>query len=948
MKFIERPLALLLALTICSPLVAMAQPQTPDTTWTQETSGNAAWTAETDGNAGLTQETGGNAALASATDGNAIPLEDPDSSTEATVDTVNPVLTEDPTLNEAPVTEERVAIGTVTGFAPLENNFLALTERISLEEVLSYMPDTLSVYLDGSKETVDIPVTWHCLDDYSNSTDFYFQFSPQWDTALYPLAQGLDVTLDAPYMAVFIDRPMVTRSAASVKQDIYDYVTEEMGLNSAAACGILANAYAESSFNTTAQSNASTGAISYGLFQWTGSRFTNLKNWCKSKGLDYTTAKGQMGFLEYELTNSYSSVLSYLRKCANTAQGAYNAGYYFCYHFEKPSKTEERSVTRGNLAKNTYWPEFGGKLSSTPVLSGASTPPASFKQGTGISVYGTISCSKTLTKVTAGVYNASGSLVTGKSVAPKTTVYNLSALDSSVKFSALSPGSYTYKVTATTSSGTYTLLKSSFKVTAAVSKPAQVTGLKTSKAAQNQLTIVWNKVSGATGYEVYYCRTFDGSYQLLRTVTSPTYTTGTALTPGRGYYYKVRAVNKAGKGAYSSRLSTQTALAKSTTATTTSNLYLRAHAGTGYDSLLLLPKNAKLTVVCKTWDKSGTVWYKVKYTKSGKTYTGYCHSKWLKISTGTATTAAKPAQVTGLKASKVAQHQLTIAWNKVSGATGYEVYYCRTFDGSYQLLRTVTSPTYTTGTGLTAGRGYYYKVRAVNKSGKGAYSSRLSTQTALAKSTTATTTSILHLRAHAGTSYASQLLLPKNAKLTVVCKTWDKSGTVWYKVKYTKSGKTYTGYCHSKWLKISTGSTSSSSASGAKMAITTAWVNLRQKATTASKVLAVVPRYTTLTSAGTSGNWYKANYTTGGKTYTGYLYKDYVTVGTRAKVTKNTYVYKKTNTASNKNKTLTAGTAIVTFGSTKDSSGTVWYKVKCTKNGVCYSGYCKASLLRFC
>lgn len=937
MKLIERPLALILALTLCSPLAALALTQDP-----------SADAGETNGNAAIT-ETAGNAALAAATDGNAIPMEDSNGLEDPDSSTVTP---EDAILNAAPVGEEPAAIGTVTGFAPLENNFLALTERIPLEEVVSYMPGTLSVYLDDSKETVDIPVTWYCLDDYETSTDFYFQFSPQWDTDLYPLAQGLDVTRDAPYMAVFMDHPMVTRSAASVKQDIYDYLTGEMGLNTAAACGVLANAYAESSFNETAQSNASTGAISYGLFQWTGSRFTNLKNWCKSKGLNYTTAKGQMAFLEYELTNSYSSVLSYLRKCTNNAQGAYNAGYYFCYHFEKPSKTEERSVTRGNLAKNTYWPEFGGSVSSTPVISGASTPPDSFKQGTGISVYGTISCSKALTKVTAGVYNTSGSLVTGKSVAPKTTTYNLSALDNYVKFSALSPGSYTYKVTASTSSGSYTLLKSSFKVTSATSKPAQVTGLKTSKASTNQLTIVWNKVSGATGYEVYYCRTFDGSYQLLRTVTSPTYTTGTGLTAGRGYYYKVRAVNKSGKGAYSSRLSTQTALAKKTTATTTSALHLRAHAGTSYDSTLLLPKNAKLTVVCKTWDKSGTVWYKVQYTKSGKTYTGYCHSKWLKVTTTAATAAAatKLAQVTGLKASKVAQHQLTIAWNKVSGATGYEVYYCRTFDGSYQLLRTVTSPTYTTGTGLTAGRGYYYKVRAVNKSGKGAYSSRLSTQTALAKSTTATTTSILYLRSHAGTSYDSLLLLPKKAKLTVVCKTWDKSGTVWYKVKYTKSGKTYTGYCHSTWLKISTSgssSSSASSASAAKLAITTAWVNLRQKASSASKVLTVVPRYTTLTSSGNSGNWYKAKYTSGSKSYTGYLYKDYVKVGTRVKVTKNTYIYKKTSTASNKNKTLTAGSTIVAFDSTKDSSGTRWYQVKCTKNGNCYSGYCKASLLNF-
>ena len=53
----------------------------------------------------------------------------------------------------------------------------------------------------------------------------------------------------------------------------------------------------------------------------------------------------------------------------NTADGAYDAGWYWCYNFEVPANRETVSVTRGNLAKNTYWEQYGTETLTAPELT---------------------------------------------------------------------------------------------------------------------------------------------------------------------------------------------------------------------------------------------------------------------------------------------------------------------------------------------------------------------------------------------------------------------------------------------------------------------------------------------------------------------------------------------------------------------------------------------------
>lgn len=141
----------------------------------------------------------------------------------------------------------------------------------------------------------------------------------------------------------------------SNEQLCYMFATKVMGYNSAAACGLLANIKAESGFSTNA--NGDSGR-SYGICQWFSSRKTRLLNWCAGKGMDPSTLAAQLYFLKYELETYYPSVNKYMKNVENSAQGAYDAARYFCIHFEAPANKESKGNSRGNTAKNTYYPKY--------------------------------------------------------------------------------------------------------------------------------------------------------------------------------------------------------------------------------------------------------------------------------------------------------------------------------------------------------------------------------------------------------------------------------------------------------------------------------------------------------------------------------------------------------------------------------------------------------------
>ena len=141
----------------------------------------------------------------------------------------------------------------------------------------------------------------------------------------------------------------------SNEQLCFAYATKVMGYNTAAAAGLLANISAESGFRPG--TNGDSGR-SYGICQWFSSRKTRLINYCEDKGLDYTTLYAQLRFLDYELERYYPAVDRYMKNVDNSADGAYDAAYYFCYNFEAPANRTGQSTSRAKAAQNIFYPRY--------------------------------------------------------------------------------------------------------------------------------------------------------------------------------------------------------------------------------------------------------------------------------------------------------------------------------------------------------------------------------------------------------------------------------------------------------------------------------------------------------------------------------------------------------------------------------------------------------------
>lgn len=165
-------------------------------------------------------------------------------------------------------------------------------------------------------------------------------------------------------------------SANQNKETIYRFLRNDLGLNVAAACGILANIYYESTFSPTAHNkNDTAGTESYGICQWNsgeaaGKRYQALINWCNSKGYNYTTLNAQLLFMKNELETQSWLKYSYLKNSIpNTSQGAYEAASVWAKFYEgcAASEYEKRMV----LARDIYWKEYSGETpsasTSTPI-----------------------------------------------------------------------------------------------------------------------------------------------------------------------------------------------------------------------------------------------------------------------------------------------------------------------------------------------------------------------------------------------------------------------------------------------------------------------------------------------------------------------------------------------------------------------------------------------------
>lgn len=180
------------------------------------------------------------------------------------------------------------------------------------------------------------------------------------------------------------------------------------------------------------------------------------------------------------------------------------------------------------------------------------------------------------------------------------------------------------------------------------------------------------------------------------------------------------------------------------------------------------------------------------------------------------------------------------------------------------------------------------KVNGKNKTGyiSSSYVKQKSKPTGYINSKVTTT---LNVRKKAKSSAKVLMKIPAGTKVSVRGIKYAQK-KYWYKVKVTYKNKTKTGYVDSAYVDIknninntkpsdsTTNSTDDKSVLGYVNEKVTTTLNVRNAATTQSKVLVAIPRNTEVTILGTSGDWYNIKVTYNKKTYTGYAAKTYITI----------------------------------------------------------------------
>nr|MDE6150322.1 fibronectin type III domain-containing protein [Ruminococcus sp.] len=132
----------------------------------------------------------------------------------------------------------------------------------------------------------------------------------------------------------------------------------------------------------------------------------------------------------------------------------------------------------------------------------------------------------------------------------------------SYTFSKLKAGTtYKFTVRAYRTEGGKTYLSPKYSTFTTSTNPATVNFKVT--AGSKKATVKWSKVTGATGYKVYYKTSKNGSWKCLKTTNNKTTSyTKTGLTKGKTYYFTVKAYRTVSGKTYNGSYATKSVKVK--------------------------------------------------------------------------------------------------------------------------------------------------------------------------------------------------------------------------------------------------------------------------------------------------------------------------------------------------------------------------------------------------
>ena len=256
--------------------------------------------------------------------------------------------------------------------------------------------------------------------------------------------------------------------------------------------------------------------------------------------------------------------------------------------------------------------------------------------------------------------------------------------------------------------------------------PAKVSKLRVAESTDSSITLRWDKATGATGYELYYQNASTKKFTRFA-VTSATEYTVKNLKAGSSFTFTVRAYAKNGAAVAYGKTSDHLTAKATLSLAKVQNLRLDAFNEKAYRIRWDAVNGAEgyqvgvYDTAAKKWKNLGTT-TKTYATLNAQNRTDsyrYVVRAYVKSGSGyifgalsdEALAFAKPLTPTGLQGAENSSRGISLKWNKVSGASGYEVHTYDAINGKWVYVGSTSSNTYNVK-GLTQTSHYKYKVCA--------------------------------------------------------------------------------------------------------------------------------------------------------------------------------------------------------------------------------------------
>ena len=253
--------------------------------------------------------------------------------------------------------------------------------------------------------------------------------------------------------------------------------------------------------------------------------------------------------------------------------------------------------------------------------------------------------------------------------------------------------------------------------------PGKAEGLAKKAVSEKTVTLRWNKAAGADSYAVF-AGVKGESLKKVLTVKKNTATVKN-LRPDTKYTFKIKAVNSSGAGKPGKALTVKTLfrqvreLAVKKVGSVGASLSWKKLNGVKKYLVYISPDGKKWQRVMSTKNNEAIV----DGLESGKEYffrvRAYFGERYGSYSKAVQTLTL-PAAVNGVKVCSIGEGSLKLKWKAVPGADKYCVF--RSVNGQSWAKLCSSTKTNIRIEKLTSGTDYYFRVCAVNSSGKGEFS----------------------------------------------------------------------------------------------------------------------------------------------------------------------------------------------------------------------------------